>query len=212
MRRWTAEDAERIAIDFTSTELSLAEQMFGSPNLYLSAVTPISPEATAQFVGAIKQIKLGQVSEAKSSLHLLTKQFPTLSGPWLKLGDMALKAGNEAEAITHFEQAIVVNANNYVARNRMASLLRERGDFGGAKYQYEMALQSWPGLVSAHLNLGILFDLYLGEKEQALAHYKLAQKLNELDNKPLNKQLKIWIIDLGRQIKRSAKQEARANG
>mgnify|MGYP000731230794 CR=1 FL=1 len=199
------ETAANTVIDFSSKELGLAEQMFNAPNLYLTSNTPLAPHIKAQFIAATKQLKQGQVAAAKLAFDKLTEQAPSLSGPWLKLGDIALARSEPAMALTHFKQALAVNPNNYVASSRIASLLREQGDFDGARQHYEKALKAWPGLVSAHINLGILYDLYLGNKEDALAHYKLAQKLNELDNKPVNKQLKIWIIDVGRQLKARAK-------
>lgn len=199
------EVAANTTIDFSSKELGLAEQMFNSPNLYLAAKAPLADGIKAQFIAATSKLKQGKIEPAKSAFDNLTKEFPTLSGPWLKLGDIALGQSDNALALKHFKQALVLNPHNYVASSRIASLLREGGDFNGAKKHYDMALKSWPGLVSAHINLGILYDLYLGNKENALAHYKLAQRLNELDNKPVNKQLKVWIIDVGRQLKARAK-------
>ena len=203
----TASDVAAIEVDFSSNELSLAGQMFNSPNLYLTHPMPVPIQASAEFLQAMESLDKDDISLASEQLNKLTISYPSLSGPWLKLGDIALSTGNERQAIAHFSQAISLNPHNYVARGRLASLLREQGDFSGAQAQYQQALKTWPGLVSAHINLGILYDLYLGDKQQALAHYKLAQKLNELDNKPLNKQLKIWIVDVDRQLKLLAKQQ-----
>ena len=51
----------------------------------------------------------------------------------------------------------------------------------------------------AYLNRGILYDLYLGEKSLALNDYELYQALSNDESR----QLKGWIIDLQRQIKRA---------
>jgi len=199
-------DAEQAIVDFSSKELSEAQKMFNSPNLYLASEGSLPSGIEAKFVAATKQLNEGKAEQAKRAFKQLVIEVPTLSGPWLKLGDIALAQSDSSRALEYFKQAVYVNPHNYVASSRVARLLREQGDFSGAKSHYEMALKSWPGLVSAHINLGILYDLYLGNKEDALIHYKLAQKLNELDNKPLNKRLKIWIIDVSRQLKSQRKQ------
>jgi len=196
-------DAAKQVIDFSSTELSLAEDFYNSPNAYLTPKAPLSASATKQFVDASNLIKQGELAQATAAFEKLSLQFPTLSGPFLKLGNIALTQSDQALALTRYKQALKINPYNYVASSRLAMIKREQGDFSGAEQYYLLALKAWPGLVSAHVNLGILYDLYLGNKEDALAHYKLAQKLNELASKPVNKRLKMWIVDVSRQLKRA---------
>lgn len=198
--------AEQAVIDFSSNELSLAQAMYLSPNLYLQQREPLPMEVSAQYGAAVSLLNQGELTQAKSAFTQLTKQQPTLSGPWLKLGDIALTNDQPQVALSCFKKALNLNVNNYIASGQIARLLREQGDFTGAKLHYEFALKAWPGLASAHINLGILHDLYLGNKQAALSHYKLAQKLHELDSKPLNKELKLWILDVGRQIKAASKE------
>jgi len=202
----TEAEAAKQVIDFSSMELSLAEQMFNSPNLYLTPLLPLAPNVKAQFEQATALIEQGKLTQAVSQFELLHQHNPMLSGPLLKLGDIALKRQQQSIASDYFKQALSLNANNYVASSRLATIKREQGDFAGAKKHYLLALNSWPGLVSAHINLGILYDLYLGNKEDALAHYKLAQRLNELANKPTDKRLKMWIVDVSRQLKHAKKE------
>jgi lipoprotein NlpI len=56
-----------------------------------------------------------------------------------------------------------------------------------------------PNYAYAHLNYGILLDLYLGELENALAHYQKFQQLTPEEDKEVTK----WIVDLERRIERA---------
>ena len=46
------------------------------------------------------------------------------------------------------------------------------------------------------MNLGILFDLYLQDLEQALAHYRRYQELMSEENE----QVAGWIVDIERRL------------
>jgi tetratricopeptide (TPR) repeat protein len=189
--------------------LTPIEKIHQSPNLYLTNSSLITESMTTQFALAKKSFNNEEWVKANKQLLALTIAAPTLSGPWLLLGDIA-KAQNEMDhAIAHYQQAIYVNEHNYFARNRLAALLRMQGDFVGAKEQYQQAIVSWPAFTNARRNLGVLLDLYIGDTENALKHYQTAASLDELNNRPVDRKLKGWIADLSRQVAASKKREAR---
>lgn len=91
---------------------------------------------------------------------------------------------------------MAVNQHNYFAHNRLALVFRELGEFEQAEQHYQYAIASWPAYDNSYLNLGILYDLYMGKKQQALPNYELYQALQD---KPV-RQVRGWIADLKRQL------------
>jgi tetratricopeptide (TPR) repeat protein len=69
---------------------------------------------------------------------------------------------------------------------------RQSGQFDKARQAYEQALQLDPQLAPAVLNLGILFDLYLGDGTRALAQYERYLTLTPQGDANVSK----WIADL----------------
>ena len=74
---------------------------------------------------------------------------------------------------------------------------RELGQFEKAKNNYEKALKIDKHYAKAHLNLGILADLYLRDLPLALKHFKRYQALQ----KTKEKRVSGWIKDIKRRIK-----------
>ena len=66
-----------------------------------------------------------------------------------------------------------------------------------ARNFYEKALQADRDYAYAHLNYGILLELYMGKLPEALEHYKQYQALTKEEDK----KVKGWIIELGRRVK-----------
>ncbi|MDH5370651.1 MAG: tetratricopeptide repeat protein, partial [Gammaproteobacteria bacterium] len=106
------------------------------------------------------------------------------------------KQHNKAE--TSFQKALKVNPKNIYALNQLGFIYRKKGEFYKAKESYEKAIDINNGYAYAHLNLGILYDLYLYDLEHALKQYKIYNKLT----KDKNSQVKKWIFDLERRLKK----------
>lgn len=110
------------------------------------------------------------------------------------------------------DNPVSVQANPQQANefNRMGMLARQRGQFEQARDYYKKSLEAMPGYPLAHRNLGILYDLYLGQKTLAERHYQ--DYLQALEALPEGHQaqseiktVKRWLGDLRRQI--SAQQQ-----
>ena len=207
-----AQAALDVVVPASDELVSEGQKMHTSINHFLAATTIIAPTASASFKLAKQHIKNKEYAQAQQLLHALTTSHVTLSGPWLKLGDVATLQQKDSEAQIFYKKTIVVNANNYFARKRLAALYSKQGDFSAAKKQYQAAIVNWPGFILAHQNLGILLDLYIGDKEAALNQYQIAQELYQLRDKAINKQLKGWIADLTRQVARLKRQQETSNG
>ncbi|WJG08753.1 tetratricopeptide repeat protein [Aliiglaciecola sp. LCG003] len=179
------------------------------PNVYFSASPQVDESVKYQFNQALQAKNNKQFDLAKQRFTALTKMTPNLSGPWLHLGDIKLlerenvgadqwQANQDVLLASKalYEKAVDANHANYFAHNRLAKVYRELGRFEQAERHYKLAIASWPAYANAYLNLGILYDLYLGNKQQALEHYEIYQALQ---NKPI-RQIRGWIADLQRQL------------
>jgi tetratricopeptide (TPR) repeat protein len=176
------------------------------PNLYKTQTRKdkASAQTLHQFQGALLLKQQGKLSLARERFIALSEQYPNLSGVWLQLALLAKQQDNDdiqqqhKEMTRYLNNAISANPLNYLAHNEFALVLRQQGQFQQALSHYESAIKSWPAFAEGYLNRGILYDLYMGRKSLALVDYELYQALSD-DN---SRQLKGWIIDLKRQIKR----------
>jgi len=180
------------------------------PNLYKTQTRKdkTSDQTLNQFQGALLLKQQGKLSLARERFIALSEQHPNLSGVWLQLALLAKQQDNDPlqqqqqqqhkDMTRYLNNAISANPLNYIAHNEFALILRQQGQFQQALNHYELAIKSWPAFAVGYLNRGILYDLYMGRKPLALVDYELYQALSD-DN---SRQLKGWIIDLKRQIKR----------
>ncbi len=172
-------------------------RLLALPNLYKQGAVPVSAEIKASVNAALALKANGDIDGATARLTAISATNRSLSGVALHLGDIALDAGDIEQATRYYLQAIHGNSNNYFAHNRLGSVYRRQGQFMQAKMSYQAALASWGGFAEAHLNLGILLDIYLGQKQQALAYYQSYQLLT--DEK--NRKVKGWIADISMQLR-----------
>ncbi|OUS27883.1 hypothetical protein A9Q98_08340 [Thalassotalea sp. 42_200_T64] len=183
----------------TDKNLDQRQRLRALPNKYLSQNIVVQPEIKRAVKSALTAKANGDVEGARASLEQLAINHPTLSGIKLHLGDIAIIAGQLDKAKDYYQQVISVNSDNYFAYNRLGSLYRQQGSFAQAKANYQAALTSWPAFAEAHLNLAILFDLYIGDKASALHHYKIYQLLSENNQR----RVKGWIVDVSAQLQRA---------
>lgn len=174
------------------------------PNPYLSQAKSVNSTSQKQFKQALAAFKAKQYAKARRLFVALSQAQPQLSGPYLNLALLAVKQKQPQQAQQYFQQAIKANGQNIYAYSEYAYWLRQQGKFDEAKLQLQQALEVWPDYPTAHRNLGILLDLYQGQGEQALLHYK---KYQSLLAKP-DRLVRAWIVDLERRLKAQAKAAA----
>lgn len=166
-------------------------------SLPVVADVKIPPNARQQYDEAIAAMRSGNIPQAKNILSNLTKSFPEIAGPYVNLGIIHFRADEIDQAEEAFNQALKVNPQSAVSLNHLGIIYRGRGKFDEARANYEKALTLDPNYAYAHLNYGILLDLYLGELDKALDHYQTFQKLAPQEDKEVEK----WIVDLERRMK-----------
>ena len=166
-----------------------------TPNPYLNNPVKASANAKQRFKKALAYMQNEQWQAAIIDFNTLIQDFPELSGPYLNIGIAYRKIDQTDKAITSFNKAINANELNVFAYNQLALLQRQEGDFQAALENYQQALKIWPDYYDANLNIGILYDLYFGDKNLALNHYLKAEKLIPSPSR----KLRGWIVDLQRQ-------------
>ena len=110
--------------------------------------------------------------------------------------ELAAERADAQGALAAFEAALEANPLNCDALNAMGVMARERGEFDTAETLYRTCVNYDPTYAAAYLNLGILYELYLGRFPEALAAYQDYQLLlDEPDQLVAG-----WLLDLERRV------------
>jgi tetratricopeptide (TPR) repeat protein len=159
-------------------------------------VPEIRGSTAADFEAAVAHIQAERYREAEVILLGITGDQPELAGPWINLGQVYVALEQPEEARRAFEAAVAANPYNCTAYNELGLLARQNGDFEAAEQHYLSCLEHVPGNDTAHLNLGILYELYLGRLPEALANYRQYQALQDEEDR----RVKGWVMDLERRL------------
>ncbi len=159
-------------------------------------VPEIRGSTADDFEAAVAHIQAGRFREAEVILLGITSDQPELAGPWINLGQVYVAMEQPEEARRAFEAAAAANPYNCTAYNELGLLARQNGDFEAAEAHYLRCLEHVPGNDTAHLNLGILYELYLGRLPEALANYRQYQALQGEEDR----RVKGWVMDLERRL------------
>ncbi len=157
--------------------------------------SPLTPTQQAQYQKAIALMETKDWSAARTAFEFLMQQQP-LSSTAYHLGIIALNEQQSAQALEYFNKALELNSNNYYAHNQLAIIKRQQGEFTQAEKHLQQALSIWPEFASAHYNIGILYELYMGKLAEALSHYQKYQELVETGDRKVT----MWIADLSRRV------------
>lgn len=151
----------------------------------------------AAYNKAVTAMKNGRDEMAITQFAAITRTHPNLAGAFINMGLIYLAGDDYEEAEKNLRQATTIKPDDAVAQTHLGVAYRHLGKFQEARTAYDMALKSNPRYPFAHLNAGILYDIYLGDLARALNHYQQYQALTNGEDKLVDK----WIIDLQRRIK-----------
>lgn len=164
------------------------------------SLTPANNAALSEAVAAMKS---GDYKNAQSLLLELINKQPNIANAHVNLGIVYIKNKSFDEAENSFNRALKINPNNIYALNQLGFLFRKQGDFSKAKASYEKAISIKSDYTNAHLNLGILYDLYLYDLDKAIEHYEIYKELSTENAKQTEK----WIFELKIRQKKSLAQK-----
>jgi tetratricopeptide (TPR) repeat protein len=179
-----------------------------APAMEPAPLTEVSAEQSEQvpepvdfyqqfYTEAVTSLKKGNTRLALELLLQVSTDAPDKPHVFTNLGLAYFKLHKLDLAEQAFREAIIRNNRDAVAYNQLGILQRYKGQFEAARNQYQRAIQIDSDYALAHLNLGILFDLYLQDLELALQQYqKYLALITEEDS-----QVSGWIVDIKRRLK-----------
>lgn len=174
----------------------------GAKRVYVEPT--VDPRWRQAYDRALTQLQANHLPEAERELTALTARQPQLAGPYANLGILYFRAGRTADAAKALEHAIALNPRPEYY-NELGMVHRTEGRFGAAESAYRHALELDPDYAYAHLNLGILYDLYLQQPDRALPQYERYQALAPGEAGTVGK----WIADLKRRTSQAADRRAK---
>ena len=156
----------------------------------------VDERTMAEFDEAVALMREENYSDAEVLLLTITREAPELAGPWINLGQVYVALNQPEEARRAFEAAAAANPYNCTAHNELGLLSRIQGDFDAAERHYLNCLERVPEDSTAHLNLGILYELYLGRLDDALVNYRSYLALMAEPDR----RVRGWVMDLERRL------------
>ena len=158
-----------------------------------AALEPVaSPESRALYQQALTALAAERFQEAERALLVVAQREPQLAGPHANLGILYGRTGRPAQAFASLREAVRLNPDRAAYYNELGVISRREGKFDDARRYYAKALDLDPAYAYAHLNMGILYDLYLQDSEKAMQHYERYQELTPAEAGTVKK----WIADL----------------
>ncbi len=154
----------------------------------------ISEKTQRTYDAALAAMRSENWLQAELELQSLIEDEPGFPGPYVNLALIYEQDGRRREARQALEQALAIAPGFPPANNELGRMLREEGDFSGAELAYGRALATDPFNAVAHLNLGILLDVYLRRPADALDHYNQYQATRTEPDETVSR----WIVDLER--------------
>lgn len=175
-----------------------------SPTRAARTPVPISASLQSDFSKALGLMKKGAYREAIPMLEAILAENDQLPGAQINLAIACMNVepeGNQKDQLREanlkkaeqaLARAVEVNPNDAVAHHQLGLLYRKTGRFAEARKAYERALSIESTYASAHLNLGILCDIYLQQLECAIDHFEKYRALAPEEGDKVN----LWLSDL----------------
>lgn len=153
---------------------------------------PVSLAVQRSYDDALRALRAGRNDEAERGFRALAQSNPDLGGPHANLGVIYRQGGKLNESAVELEQAVKINPNQPIYFNQLGITYRQLGKFDKARDAYEKAIALDANYAAPTLNLGILYDLYLGDGARALELYGRYLALSPSGDAAVTK----WVAEL----------------
>lgn len=147
----------------------------------LPAVRPViaADRGGEALVTAINLLKAGDFRQAEINLDEIVRVRPDLAEAHFNLGWARFQLKKCREAIPALQEGLKLRPSDIPAVNLIAICQRTLGHFSEAEKTYQQGLLMAPDNDKLHLNIGVLYDLYLFRADLALEHYRRFQTLQQ---------------------------------
>jgi len=163
---------------------------------------PVRPAGEKELEEAVGLMQKEKYGEALKILDSITTEDEEIAGQVLLNKGICLYKTDQTGGSKEVFEKVVKNPSRdgkHIAHNYLGIIARERGDFRRAEEHYEQAIALESSYAKAHLNLGILLDIYRGAWEAALEHYRTYQDLTDGEDQKVAQ----WLRDLEFRIGRN---------
>jgi len=139
----------------------------------------VLPAAAGMVLAGLLAVAHAQTRYWRDSVSLWTHTLACTSGNFIahyNLGEALAQQGRLSEAISHFEQALLLQPDSADAQYDWGLMLGKQGNWPDAIPHFERALQLKPDFAKAHCNLGFALAQQ-GKLDAAIRHYERAIQL-----------------------------------
>lgn len=132
-----------------------------------------------ELVAAIALLQAGDFRQAEANLEEVVKVRPDLVEAYFNLGWARFQLKKCRDAIPALQEGLKQRPAEIAAVNLIGICQRTLGQFVDAEKTYQQGLLLAPDNDKLHLNIGVLYDLYLFRPDLALEHYRRFQSLQK---------------------------------
>ena len=159
-----------------------------------SLIIDIPDQAAIDFKVAIGFMNEKKIDLAEKHLLKMTLDYPMLSGPFANLGVIYSQKKQWDKSVEMLQSANEKNPKNIKVLNQLGYVYRQQGTFDQAEKSYLKAIELAPSDSTAYLNIGVLYDIYMGKFVKASNYYQQYQNFQDTPDR----RVAGWIVDINR--------------